>query len=58
MLNPVQLKATNAIGESVHATIQKIKARAAGFRNRARFRTAILFHKGGLSLMPREISEG
>lgn len=58
ILNAVQLKATNAIAESVNATIQKIKARACGFRNRARFRTAILFHKGGLSLMPAGISEG
>ena len=58
ILNAVQLKATNAIAESVNATIQKIKARACGFRNRARFRTAILFHKGGSSLMPEGISEG
>jgi len=50
ILNAVQLKATNAIAELVNATIQKIKARACGFRNRARFRTAILFHSGGLSL--------
>ena len=58
ILNAVQLKATNAIAESVNATIQKIKARACGFRNRARFRTAILFHKVRLFLMPRGISEG
>jgi transposase len=58
MLNPVQLKATNAIVESVNATIQKIKGRAGGCRNRARFRTATLFHKGVWSLMPAVISEG
>jgi transposase len=58
ILNAVQLKATNAIAESINATIQKIKARACGFRNRARLRTAILFHKGGLSFMPARISEG
>ena len=57
ILNAVQLRATNAIAESINATIQKIKARACGFRNRARFRTAILFHKGGLSLMPTGICE-
>jgi len=38
--------------EPMNARIQKIKAMACGFRNRARFRTAILFHTGGLSLMP------
>ena len=56
--NPIQLKATNAIAESVSTTIQKFKARACGYRNRARFRTVILFHKGGLSLLPVGISEG
>lgn len=56
ILNAIMLKVTNAIAESINATIQKIKARACGFRNRARFRTAILFHKGGLSLLPSGIS--
>jgi transposase len=52
ILNAIMLKATNAIAESINATIQKIKARACGFRNRARFRIAIMFHKGGLSMLP------
>ena len=52
ILNAIKLKVTNALAESINATIQKIKARACGFRNRSRFRTAILFHKGGLSLYP------
>jgi len=52
ILNAVLHRVTNAIAESINATIQKIKARACGFRNRARFRTAILFHKGGLSMLP------
>ena len=56
ILNAIMLRVTNAIAESINATIQKIKARACGFRNRARFRTAILFHKGGLSLQPSGIS--
>ncbi len=33
------------------------QARACGFRKRARFRTAILFHKGGLSLLNVWLSE-
>lgn len=56
ILNSIMLKVTNAIAESINATIQKIKARACGFRNRSRFRTAILFHKGGLSMMPSGVS--
>jgi transposase len=52
IINAIMHRATNAIAESINATIQKIKARACGFRNRSRFRTAILFHKGGLSMLP------
>lgn len=52
ILNAIVHKATNASAESINAVIQRIKARACGFRNRERFRTAILFHKGGLSLLP------
>lgn len=52
ILNAVVTSSTNAIGESLNARIQKIKAMACGFRNRARFRRAILFHLGGLNLMP------
>lgn len=52
IVNAIMHTVTNAISESINATIQKIKARACGFRNRARLRIAILFHKGGLSLLP------
>ena len=52
ILNAIMHRVTNAISESINATIQKIKAKACGFRNRSRFRTAILFHKGGLSMLP------
>jgi transposase len=57
ILNAVQLRATNAIAESINATIQKIKARACGFRNRARFRTAILFSQGRVILDAAGICE-
>jgi transposase len=57
ILNAIMLKVTNAIAESINATIQKIKARACGFRNRTRFRLAILFHKGGLSMLPSGLSD-
>ena len=52
ILNDVLHRVMNAIAKSINATIKKIKVRACGFRNRTRFRTAILFHKGGLSMLP------
>jgi transposase len=52
ILNAIVHRVTNAISESINATIQKVKARACGFRNRTRFRIAILFHRGGLSMLP------
>lgn len=52
IVNATRLGATNAKSESANAMIQKLKARACGFRNRSRFKMAILFHLGGLSLLP------
>ena len=52
ILNAVVLRATNAASESMNAKIQRIKRMACGYRNRDRFRTAILFHLGGLDLYP------
>lgn len=52
IINAVVLKATNAVAESMNSKIQRIKGRACGYRNRARFRHAILFHLGGLNLYP------
>jgi len=54
--NAVVLKATNAVAESMNARIQRIKRMACGYRNRERFRNAILFHLGGLDLYPRPAS--
>jgi transposase len=50
ILNAIKLKASNAMLESINSGIQRIKRMACGFRNRARFRMAILFHFGGLDL--------
>ena len=50
IINAIVLKATNAQGESMNAKIQKIKAQASGYRNRQRFRDAIMFHLGGLDM--------
>jgi transposase len=50
ILNAIRLKASNAMLEAVNSGIQRIKRMACGFRNRERFRMAILFHFGGLDL--------
>jgi transposase len=44
---------TNAVTEGLNAKIQWVKYGARGFRNREAFKTAILFHCGGLDLEPR-----
>ncbi|MBD3376284.1 ISL3 family transposase [candidate division KSB1 bacterium] len=46
-------KVTNAVGESINCKIEKMKRLACGFRNRNHYRTAILFHCGGLQLYPK-----
>jgi transposase len=53
MLNAIVLNVTNATSESLNAKIQWVKKNGCGFRNRARFRTAVLFHCGELDLHPR-----
>ena len=52
IINAVVKGVTNAGSESVNARIQRVKKLACGFRNRRRFRDAILFHLGGLELYP------
>jgi len=52
ILNAIRLQVNNSMLEAKNAKIQKIKNRACGFRNRERFRNAILFHFGGLDMMP------
>lgn len=51
--NAIVLGVTNAHLEAVNAKIQALKKRACGYRNRARFRAAILFHCGDLELYPQ-----
>jgi len=55
ILNAIRLKVTNGVLEAKNNRIQRIKAIACGFRNRERFRNAILFHLGKLSLFPSTI---
>lgn len=56
IINAVVLGVTNALSESMNSKIKKIKARACGYRNRDRFRNAIMFHLGGLDLYPAVLS--
>ena len=44
---------TNALSEGINSKIQTFKLMACGYRNREHYRTAILFHCGGLDLEPR-----
>jgi len=55
ILNAIKLKTTNGKVEATNNSIQRIKRMACGFRNRDRFRTAILFHLGNLDLSPSTI---
>lgn len=43
---------TNAVAEGLNSKIQWIKYTARGYRNKENFRSAILFHCGGLDLRP------
>ncbi len=52
ILNAIRMKVNNCMLEAKNNRIQKIKRIACGFRNRKRFKTAILFHLGGLDLTP------
>jgi transposase len=56
IVNAMNLRATNAGSESVNAKVQRVKRAACGFRNRERFKRAILFHLGGLDLYPAAVS--
>jgi len=50
ILNAIRLKANNSMLEAKNSRIQKIKRMACGFRNRKRFKNAIMFHLGGLDM--------
>lgn len=52
IVNAIVLNADNAMAESVNSKIKIAKVRSRGFRNQERFKSAILFHHGGLDLYP------
>jgi transposase len=53
VLSDIRHRVTNALAEGINSKIETIKKMACGFRNREHFRTAILFHCGGLDLYPK-----
>ena len=56
IVNAMALGVTNACSESVNAKVQRVKRSACGFRNRERFKNAILFQLGRLDLYPATAS--
>lgn len=52
ILNYFRHRITNAMSESINGRVERLKRIANGFRNKDNFKTAILFHHGGLSLLP------
>lgn len=52
ILNAIVHGANNGIAESINSKIKMLKVKCRGFRNSERFKTAIMFHCGGLSLHP------
>ena len=47
---------TNATSEGINSKIQTLKQMACGYRNREHYKTAILFHCGGLDVAPRPVA--
>lgn len=52
ILNYFSHRITNSLAEAINGQIERLKRIATGFRNKNNFRTAILFHHGGLDLYP------
>lgn len=58
VLNYFIHRVTNAYAESTNGVIEWIKRTARGYRNRENFKTAILFHCGGLRLEHMTLGSG
>lgn len=56
IVNAIVLRVSNASSESINSKVQGLKRRANGYRNRERFRDAILFHLGQLHLYPDQVA--
>lgn len=58
VLNYLIHRITNAHAEGINGVIERIKNTARGYRNRENFKTAILFHCGGLRLDQLALGSG
>lgn len=56
IINAIVHGKSNAGAESINSRIKLLKVRARGFRNKERFKTAILFNLGGLQLIPAHLN--
>jgi len=52
ILNAMRFRASNALAEAINGQVRALKVRSRGFRNKERFKRAILFHYGGLPMAP------
>ncbi len=52
ILNAMRFQASNALAEAINSKIRLLRVKACGYRNKERFKRAILFHFGGLALEP------
>lgn len=52
ILNAMRFQVSNALAEAINSKIRILRVKAYGYRNKERFKRAILFHFGGLSMEP------
>jgi transposase len=57
VLNAIMARVSNTMVEAKNSRIQWVKKMACGFKNRERFRMAILFRLGGLNLMSKSLKK-
>lgn len=55
ILNAMRLRASNGLAEALNGKIRGLRVRAKGYRSKARFKTSILFHFGGLEMTPNPL---
>ena len=52
LMNAIEFGITNALAEGLNSKIESVKRMACGYKNKAHFRIAILFHCGKLDMLP------
>ncbi|MBJ7539714.1 transposase [Marinomonas sp. C1424] len=51
-MNAMRFQVSNALAEAINSKIRILRVKAYGYRNKERFKRAILFHFGGLAMEP------